>query len=110
MEHPLSGRSSPLLKKEKGTTLAVKSTGWMCVCVCVCACMCVLLSDCVALLNLWSVACQTSLPREFSRKEYWTGQPFFSPGESSIIMSPELQEDSSPPEAPVKTLKSTVYM
>ena len=30
----------------------------------------------------WILACQASLPMEFSRQEYWSGKPFPSPGES----------------------------
>ena len=29
----------------------------------------------------WTVARQASLPMEFSRQEYWSGQPFPSPGD-----------------------------
>ena len=42
----------------------------------------------------WTVACQAPLYMEFSRKEYWTGLPFPSPGDlphSEIkLASPEL--------------------
>ena len=37
--------------------------------------------SCVQLFStLRTVACQASLSREFSRKEYWSGFPFPSPG------------------------------
>ena len=31
--------------------------------------------------TLWTVACQAPLSMEFSRKEYWSGLPFPSPGD-----------------------------
>ena len=46
----------------------------------------------------WIVYCQAPLSMEFSRQEYWSGLPFFSPRElpHSWIdpVSPKLQEDS----------------
>ena len=30
--------------------------------------------------TLWTVACQAPLSMGFPRQEYWTGQPFASPG------------------------------
>ena len=33
--------------------------------------------------TLWTVACQASLSMEFSRRKYWSGLPFPTPGESS---------------------------
>ena len=54
----------------------------------------------------WTVALQTSLSIEFSRKDYCNGQPFFSPGDlpNPVIKlrSPALQEDSLPFEPPSK--------
>ena len=32
-------------------------------------------------LTPWTVACQAPLSVEFSRQEYWSGLPFFSPGD-----------------------------
>ena len=29
----------------------------------------------------WTVACQASLSIEFSRQEYWSGWPLYSPGD-----------------------------
>ena len=56
----------------------------------------------------WTVAHQTPLSMEFSRKEYWSGQPFPSPGESSPLRvepgSPALQADSLLCELPGKPL------
>jgi len=50
----------------------------------------------------WTVACQASLPMDFSRQEYWSGLPFPSPGDlpSPGIepRSPALQADSLPSE------------
>ena len=38
--------------------------------------------SCVQLLVIsWTVACQAPLSMEFSRQEYWSGQPFPSPGD-----------------------------
>ena len=54
----------------------------------------------------WTVALQTSLSIEFSRKDCWNEQPFPSPGDlpNSVIKlrSPALQEDSLPFEPPRK--------
>ena len=33
------------------------------------------------LVTLWTVDCQISLSMEFSRREYWSGLPFPSPGD-----------------------------
>ena len=53
-----------------------------------------------------TVALQISLSIEFSRKDYWNGQPFPSPGDlpNPVIKlrSPALQEDSLPFEPPGK--------
>ena len=54
----------------------------------------------------WTVAPQLLLlPWDFPRQEYWSGLPFPSPGdlpdpeiETEFLVSPALQEDSSPPE------------
>ena len=47
----------------------------------------------------WMIACQASLPMEFSRQEYWSGLTFPSPGDlpdpGVKTMRPILQEDSS---------------
>ena len=51
-------------------------------------------------------ACQAPLPMQFSRQEYWSGQPFLSPGDLSNPgvkpESPALQADSLPSEPPGK--------
>ena len=48
----------------------------------------------------WTVSYQAPLSMEFSRREYWSGLPFASPGDlpdSGIeLMSPALPADSSP--------------
>ena len=48
----------------------------------------------------WTVACQASLPVEFSRRQYWSGLPFSSPEGLSDpgikSASPALQVDSLP--------------
>ena len=50
----------------------------------------------------WTVACQAPLSREFSRLEYWSGQPFPSPGNlpnpGIEPRSPAMQADSLPSE------------
>ena len=54
--------------------------------------------------TLWTVAGQVPLSMEFSRQEYWSGQPFPSPGDlpdSGIKLgSPSLKSDSLPSEPP----------
>ena len=54
----------------------------------------------------WIVACQAPLPMGFSRKEYWSGLPFLSPGDlpnpGVEYGSPALQADSLPSEPPGK--------
>ena len=49
----------------------------------------------------WTVACQDPLSMKFSRQEYWSGQPFPSPGDFPDLrikpgspVAPELQMDS----------------
>ena len=43
----------------------------------------------------WTVACQTPLPMEFSRQEYWSGLPCPSPRDL-----PDLGIETASPEAP----------
>jgi len=54
----------------------------------------------------WTVACQSPLPMEFSRQEYWCGLPFPSPGNLPYPgiepWSPALQADSLLSEPPGK--------
>ena len=52
---------------------------------------------------LWTVAFQAPLSMEFSQPEYWSGLPFFPPGDLPDLgikpaspMSPALQADSLP--------------
>ena len=53
---------------------------------------------CPALKIPWTVACQAPLSMEFSRQEYWSGLPFFPPGDPpdprTETGSPTLQVDS----------------
>ena len=62
--------------------------------------------SCVRLVTPWTVACQASLSTEISRQEYWSGQPFPSPGDRPNPgikpRSPTLQVDSVPSESPGK--------
>ena len=57
-------------------------------------------------MTLWTVACQAPLSMEFSRREYWSGLPFPSPGDlpNAVIEpgSPALQADALPSEPPGK--------
>ena len=67
-------------------------------------CVCYSLS-CVPLLETsWTVTCQDSLTMGFSRREYWSGLPFPSPGDlpnpGIKARSPTLQADSLPSEPP----------
>ena len=65
----------------------------LCVCVCVCvSCLVVWLFE-----TPWTVACQASLSRGFSRQEFWSVLPFPPPGdlpnpgiEPKSLMSPAL--------------------
>ena len=50
------------------------------VCVCVCVCVCQSLSSVELFATPWTVAHPSPLSMAFSRQEYWTGQPFPSPG------------------------------
>ena len=58
--------------------------------------------SCLTLATPWTVACQASLPIGFSRKEYWSGLPFPSPGNppnpENERRSSALQADSLPTE------------
>ena len=70
----------------------------MCVCVCVCV-----LSRVQLFAAPWTVACQTPLPVEFSRQDYWSRVPFTTPGDlpdSGLELRSLLlhwQADSLPP-------------
>ena len=66
-----------------------------------------LLSRVCLLGTPWTGAHQAPLSMEFSRKEYWSGLPFPSPGDlpdpgiehgSPALGSPALQADALPPE------------
>ena len=61
----------------------------------------------------WTVACQALLPMKFSRQEYWSEQPFPSPGDlpnSGIEpQSPAMQVDSLLSETQGKPLKQDIY-
>ena len=58
--------------------------------------------------TLWTVACQAPLSMGFSRREYWSGLPFPSPGDlpnpGIEPRSPTLQADSLPAEPPRKPI------
>ena len=57
---------------------------------------------CLTLATPWTVACQAPLSMGFSRREYWSGLPFPSPGDlpdpGIEPWSPALQADSLPTE------------
>ena len=54
----------------------------------------------------WTAACQAVLSMEFPRQEYWSGQPFPSPGDLPNLgiksSSPVFQANSLPSEPPGK--------
>ena len=56
----------------------------------------------------WTVAYQAPQSMEFSRKEYWSGSPFPSPGDlpkpGIEPGSPALQADALPSEPPITCL------
>ena len=56
--------------------------------------------SCLTLVTPWTVAHQAPLSMAFSRKEYWSGLPFPSPGDLPDPEikpgSPALQADSLP--------------
>ena len=66
----------------------------------------VVTKSCPTLATLWTVACQAPLSLGFSRREYWSGLPFPSPGNlPSPGIEPRsvaLQADSLPSEPPGK--------
>ena len=73
--------------------------------VCVCVCVCVLVAELYP--TLWDpMGCshQAPLSLGFPRQEYWSGEPFLSPGDLTHprieTRSPELQADSLPSEPP----------
>ena len=62
--------------------------------------------SCPTLATPWTIACLAPLPMGFSRREYWSGLPFPSPGDlpdpGIKPRSPALQADSLPTELQVK--------
>ena len=66
--------------------------------------------SCVQLFaTLWTIVCQTPLSMGFPRQEYWSGLPFYSPGdlpapetEAASPVYPALQTNSLPTEPPGK--------
>ena len=62
--------------------------------------------SCPTLVTSWTVARLAPLSMEFSSQEYWSGQPFPSPGDLLDLgikpESPALQADSLPPRPPGK--------
>ena len=72
---------------------------------------CVSVLSCVRLFaTLWTAAHLVPLSMGFSRQEYWSGQPFLSPGDLSNSRIkpgfPAMQADSLPSEPPRKPLES----
>ena len=51
------------------------------VCVCVCARVCMHTQLCLTLMTQGTVVLQTPVSMEFSSQEYWSGFPFFIPGD-----------------------------
>ena len=76
-----------------------------------------MLSRAQLFVNLWIVACQAPLSMEFSRQEYWSGQPFPSP---ENLPDPRIESGSSalqadslpsePPGKPQRETRKTVYL
>ena len=70
--------------------------------------------SCPTLATPWTVACQAPLSMGFSRKEYWSGLPFFSPGDlpdpGIEPGSPALQADDLPTELWGKPLFSQLLL
>ena len=72
--------------------------------------------SCLTFVTPWTVACQAPLSMRFSRKEYWSGLPFASPGDLPDLGiepgSPALQADSLPTELqgklPFRKVRNTV--
>ena len=64
--------------------------------------------SCPTLGTPWTVAHQAPLSMRFSRREYWSGLPFPSPGDlpdpGNELGSPALQADSLPTEPPGKPI------
>ena len=52
--------------------------------------------SCPTLVIPWTIACQAPLSMGFSRKEYWSGLPFPSPGD---LPNPEIEPGSPALEA-----------
>ena len=90
--------TSPQQVSEDVLSAYERCTAWMC-----CVLSHSVVSDSAA---PWAVAHQAPLPTESSRPEYWSGQPFPSPGNlpnpGIKPRSPTLQVDSSPSEPPGK--------
>ena len=61
-------------------------------------CVVLVSQSCLTLCSLWTVARQAPLSMGFSRKEYWSGLPFPSPGGLPVpgveLRSPACQADS----------------
>ena len=78
----------------------------VCVCVYVCVCMLSHFSRVQLCVTLWSIGHQVPLSMEFSRPEYWSGQPLPPPGDlpnpQIQLKSLVLQADSLPSEPPGK--------
>ena len=54
--------------------------------ICLLFCLSVVAKSCLTLATPWTVAYQAPLSMGFSRQEYWTGLPFPSPEESSLLL------------------------
>ena len=52
----------------------------------------VVVSHCLTLATPWTVTCQAPLSVGFPRHEYWSGLPFFSPGD---LPGPETEPTSA---------------
>ena len=88
-----------------------------CVCVCMCVCVCTRVRMCTLsqvrlFANPQTIVHQAPLSMGFSRKEYWTGQPFPFPGDPLDPRlepkSPSSQADSLPSEPQENTCYTVV--
>ena len=77
-------------------------------------CVCKLLSHVQLFVTTWTVVHYSPLSMELSRQEYWSGQPFPSPGDlpdpGIEPGSPALQADSLLSEPPGKPHMKSYYL
>ena len=77
-------------------------------------CVCAQLLSLVQLfVTPWTIACQTSLPMEFSRQEYWSGLPYPPlgdlPNPGIEPLSPALAGSLFTTETPGRDFKNSIW-